>query len=80
MPKSGTVPSGGAATKIFCFTCGEEGHKSPQCPRHVKGDRVGGKDAKPKPVKRVWESQPKCVLLKGIVNGQCCLIRVRLSQ
>ena len=69
VPKSGTVPSGGAATKIFCFTCGEEGHKSPQCPRHVKGDRVGGKDAKPKPVKRVWESQPKCVLLKGIVNG-----------
>ena len=35
----------------------------------MRGDKAGGRDAKPKPVKRVWRSQPKCVQLGGVVNG-----------
>ena len=69
-PKTGSASSGGVASKVIvCFTCGEEGHKSPQCPRNVRNDKGGSKDAKPKPVKRVWRSQPKRVLLNGEVNG-----------
>ena len=69
-PKTGSASSGGVASRVIvCFTCGEEGHKSPQCPRNVKNDKGGSKDAKPKSVKRVWRSQPKCVLLNGEVNG-----------
>ena len=71
------VPAGsgsGSVTKIVCYTCGEEGHKSPQCPRNMKGEKVAGKDVKPKPVKRVWRSQPKCVQLKGVVNGEESMI------
>ena len=64
------VVTGGEAHKIICYTCGEEGHKSPQCPKQVKGERAVSKDAKPKPVKRVWRSQPKCVQIEGVVNGK----------
>ena len=64
------VVTGGVAHKIICYTCGEEGHKSPQCPKQVKGERAVSKDAKPKPVKRVWRSQPKCVQIEGVVNGK----------
>ena len=69
----GTV-QGGVGPKIVCYTCGEEGHKSPQCPRNMKGEKAGSKDAKPKPVKRIWRSQPKCVQLGGEVNGHDALI------
>ena len=68
-PKAVSAPSGGAAQKVVCYTCGEEGHKSPQCPRNVRSDKGSNKEVKPKAVKRVWMSQPKCVLLDGIVNG-----------
>ena len=68
--KSGIVSSGGVAPRVItCFTCEEEGHKSPQCPKNVRSEKGGGKDAKPKSVKRVWRNQPKCVMLDGIVNG-----------
>ena len=63
------VSTGGVAHKIVCYTCGEEGHKSPQCPRLSKVDKSVSKEAKPKTVKRVWGSQPKCVQLEGVVNG-----------
>ena len=63
------VVTGGVAHKIVCYTCGEEGHKSPQCPKG-KGEKEMSKGAKPKQVKRVWHSQPKCVQLMGVVNGQ----------
>ena len=69
VPKGGASRSGGVASKVVCYTCGEEGHKSPQCPKQWKKDGPG-KDARPKPVKRVWRSQPKCVQLLGVVNGQ----------
>ena len=66
--RAGNVsPVGGAPRVITCFTCGEEGHKSPQCPKYVKGDK--GKDARAKPVKRVRWSQPKCVIMTGVVNS-----------
>ena len=51
----------GVTPTVVCYTCREEGHKSPQCPRNVKGERAGGKEVKPKPVKRVWRSQSACV-------------------
>ena len=71
VPKGGASTSVGVASRtITCYTCGEEGHKSPQCPRQWKNEKTGGKDAKPKPVKRVWRSQPKCVQLVGMVDGQ----------
>ena len=63
------VSAGGVAHKVICYTCGEEGHKSPQCPK-AKGEKEVGKGAKPKQVKRVWRSQPKCVQLMGVVDGQ----------
>ena len=70
----GNVDSSGSSSvaKIVCFTCGIEGHKSPQCPS--KGDR--GKDAKAKPVKRVWRSQEGCVQLDGEVNGHSTSILI----
>ena len=68
--KTVTSVVGGVASKIICYTCGEEGHKSPQCPKGVKGEKTGGKDFKAKPVKRLWRSQPKCVQLGCVVNGQ----------
>ena len=52
--------------KVVCYTCGVEGH---QCPRLQKGEVAGSKDARPKPVKRVWHSQPRCVQLIGEVDG-----------
>ena len=58
-----------ASRTITCYTCGEEGHKSPHCPRQWK--KEGSEDeARPKPVKRVWCSQPKRVQLVGVVDGQ----------
>ena len=63
-PKTGS--SGGVAHKVVCYTCGEEGHKSPQCPQG-KGEKDKG--ARPKPVKRVWQSHPDCVQLLGEVDG-----------
>ena len=68
-PKAGNETSGGVVRKIICHTCGEEGHKSPQCPRNARNEKGFNKDVKAKPVKRVWMSQPKCVLMDGRVNG-----------
>ena len=68
-PKAVVTVPGGGAHKIVCYTCGEEGHKSPQCPTKIKGEKAGGKECKPKPVKRIWRSQPSCVQLEGVVNG-----------
>ena len=73
--QSKVVPAGGSSGyKITCFTCGEEGHKSPQCPRNNKGEKPGGKDVKPKPVKRVWHSQPGCAQVEGVVNGHVTMV------
>ena len=66
-PKAGVA--GSVVHKVVCYTCGEEGHKSPQCPKQGKRERAGSKDARPKPVKRVWHSQPRCVQLMGEVDG-----------
>ena len=66
--------SGSGPSKIVCYTCGEEGHKSPQCPKNLKGEKTGPKDFKPKPVKRIWRSQPSSVQLSGEVNGQEVMI------
>ena len=68
-PKVGSVAAGSVGTKIICYTCGEEGHKSPQCPKNQRGEKAGNKEAKPKPIKRIWKSQTGCVQLEGIVNG-----------
>ena len=68
-PKVGSGVSGSAVTKIVCYTCGEEGHKSPQCPRNLRGEKAGSKEAKPKPIKRIWRNQTGCTQLKGVVNG-----------
>ena len=62
------VSTGGVAHKVVCYTCGEEGHKSPQCPKG-KGEKEVNKGARPKPVKRVWQSHPDCVQLVGEVDG-----------
>ena len=68
--KPGSGSSVGVAPRVIvCFTCGEEGHKSPQCPKYVRNEKGQGKDVKPKAVKRVWRSQPKCVCMNGKVNG-----------
>ena len=56
----------GSSGKIICYTCGVEGHKSPQCPK--KPDGIS-KDVKLKPVKRVRQKQDKCARLNGQVNG-----------
>ena len=65
-PKNG---AGGVVHKVVCYTCGVEGHKTPQCPKLQKGEVAGNKDARPKPIKRVWHSQPRCVQLMGEVDG-----------
>ena len=73
--QSKVVPTGGSSGyKITCFTCGEEGHKSPQCPRNNKGEKPGTKEARPKPVKRVWHGQTGCVQLEGVVNGHVTMV------
>ena len=73
--QSKAVPAGGSSGyKITCFTCGEEGHKSPQCPRNNKGEKSSSKEARAKPVKRVWQSQPGCVQLEGVVNGHRTMV------
>ena len=37
--------------------------------RNARNEKGFNKNVKAKPVKRVWMSQPKCVLMDGIVNG-----------
>ena len=66
-PKEGVA--GPKVNKVICYTCGVEGHKSPQCPKNVGLEKAGGKDARPKPIKRIWESPTGCVQLEGVVNG-----------
>ena len=66
-PKEGVASQKGS--KIVCYTCGVEGHKSPQCPKNGRLEKAGGKDARPKPIKRVWESAAGCAQLEGVVNG-----------
>ena len=66
----GPTVTGSVVSKITCYTCGEEGHKSPQCPKNLKSDKVSSKEGKAKPVKRIWHSQSNCVQLEGVVNGQ----------
>ena len=61
--------AGSVVAKIVCYTCGEEGHKSPQCPKNQRGEKAGSKEAKPKPIKRIWKNQTGCVQLAGVVNG-----------
>ena len=73
VPKAAAA-SGGVAHVIICYTCGEEGHKSPHCPKGVKGEKAEPKDVKTKPVMRIWRSQPKCVQLEGVVNGHETLV------
>ena len=70
--RTGNGSSGGGAPRVItCFTCQEEGHESPQCPRNIRGEKGGSKDAKPKPVKRVWQSHPgKCTRMCGVIDGQ----------
>ena len=66
--KGGATATVGVVHKIICYNCGEEGHKSPQCPKLAKQEKEVVKGARPKPVKRVWHSQPKCVQLMGVVD------------
>ena len=69
------APAGESGSyKVICFTCGVEGHKSPQCPKNVRGEKQGGKEAKPKPVKRVGNGQVGGPQLEGTVNGFDTLI------
>ena len=49
--------------KIVCYTCGIEGHKTPQCPKLVR------KDVNVKSVKRVIRAQQVCARIAGKVNG-----------
>ena len=73
--QSKMAPAGGSSgIKITCYTCGEEGHKSPQCPKNNKGEKSSSKEARTKPVKRVWHSQPGCVQLDGVVNGHRTMV------
>ena len=72
-PKSGVAGNGnGSSTgsgnipKIICFTCGIEGHKSPDCPKKI--EKIG-KDAKLKSVKRVQHRAEQCDKLDGRVNN-----------
>ena len=73
VPRSGGAPVAGGTHKIICHTCGVEGHKSPQCPRRVKGS---GSEGKPKPVKQVTSKGRRSVQVKvaGTVSGQETLI------
>ena len=73
MPKA-VAASGGVAHKIICYTCGEEGHKSPQCPKGVKSEKAWPKEIEAKSVKRIWRSQPKGVQLEGVVNGHVTMV------
>ena len=57
-----------SAKPIVCYTCGEEGHKSPQCTK-IKREKVGSKDAQPRPVKQLWYMEPTDSVLEGKVNG-----------
>ena len=68
VPKEGVASSKGV--KVICYTCGVEGHKSPQCPKNMRVEKAGGKEARPKPIKRIWESPSGCAQLEGVVNGQ----------
>ena len=69
------TPAGGSSGyKLICFTCSEEGHRSTQCPRNNKGERQGSKEAKAKPVKRVWQGQLGHAQLSGTVSGQQTMI------
>ena len=54
---------------IVCYTCGEEGHKSPQCTK-VKKEKVNSKEAQPRPVKQLWHMEPTDSVLEGKVNGE----------
>ena len=55
-------------SKIICYTCGEEGHKSPQCTK-VKKEKVNPKEGQPKPVRQLWHSESTDTVLEGKVNG-----------
>ena len=68
------VSSGSAPSKIICYTCGEEGHKSPQCTKGVKVEKTVPREAKAKPLRRIWKSHPTDVQLSGKVNGQEALV------
>ena len=68
------VSSGSAPSKIICYTCGEEGHKSPQCTKGVKVEKTVPREAKAKPLRRIWKSHRTDVQLSGKVNGQEALV------
>ena len=56
--------------KITCYTCGEEGHKSPQCTKGIKVEKVVPKETKARPLRRIWKNHPTDVQLSGRVNDQ----------
>ena len=69
---AGSVSRGASASaeetsvvKVICYTCGIEGHKSPQCPNRVERPWKG---AKPKSVKKIWHVPESCIRLQGKVN------------
>ena len=57
-----------APAKVICYTCGEEGHKSPQCPK-IKVEKNLSKEGEPKPVRRIWRNRPSDTMMEGKVNG-----------
>ena len=63
----GAVPMAedSSVAKVVCYSCGIEGHKSPQCPS--RGERPM-RGAKPKSVKRIWHVKESCIRLDGKVN------------
>ena len=64
------MSSGSGPPKITCYTCGEEGHKSPQCTKGIKVEKVVPKETKARPLRRIWKNHPTDVQLSGSVNDQ----------
>ena len=62
--------SGSTPSKIICYTCREEGHKSTQCPK-IKVEKMGPKEAdNVKPLRRIWRNKNHDTVLSMKVNSQ----------
>ena len=68
--KSSGSMSTGTTPTVTCYSCGEIGHKSPQCTKGVKVEKPTPKDVTPKAVRRMWMNQLTDVQLSGKVNGR----------
>ena len=67
---SPSVVSDSTPSKVICYTCREEGHKSNQCPK-IKVEKLGPKEAdNVKPLRRIWKNKNNDTVLKMKVNSQ----------